>query len=129
MLIDKIITREGLIYFTQQFYNKINNTFAKKSHTHTSLASKVHTHVASEVSLNDGRNLEEVIKNIEDKTLPIQEVILSSDGGKSYKLTIDNTGVLHTIPVDSNTECNTLVIINNFKLSVDENGRLITTKL
>lgn len=127
-MFDKVITKEALLYFSQQFYTRISNTFARKNHTHTSLANKEHTHSSSEVFLSDGRDLEGAFTELENKMTPITNVILSSNEGITYELNIDNNGVIYTTKVDNVDNINQHIIINGFTLTIDSDGRLITTK-
>ena len=127
-MFDKVITKEALLYFSQQFFTKISNTFARKNHTHTSLANKEHTHSSSEVFLSDGRDLEGAFTELENKMTPITNVILSSNEGITYELNIDNNGVIYTTKVDNVDNINQHIIINGFTLTIDSDGRLITTK-
>ena len=127
-MFDKVITKEALLYFSQHFFTKISNTFARKNHTHTSLANKEHTHSSSEVFLSDGRDLEGAFTELENKMTPITNVILSSNEGITYELNIDNNGVIYTTKVDNVDNINQHIIINGFILTIDSDGRLITTK-
>ena len=127
-MFEKVITKEALLYFSQQFFTKISNTFARKNHTHTSLANKEHTHSSSEVFLSDGRDLEGAFTELENKMTPITNVILSSNEGITYELNIDNNGVIYTTKVDNVDNINQHIIINGFTLTIDSDGRLITTK-
>lgn len=127
-MFEKVITKEALLYFSQQFFTKISNTFARKNHTHTSLANKEHTHSSSEVFLSDGRDLEGAFTELENKMTPITNIILSSNEGITYELNIDNNGVIYTTKVDNVDNINQHVIINGFTLTIDSDGRLITTK-
>ena len=98
-MLEKVITKKALIYFTQQLYTKISNNFARKGHTHTSLANKEHNHNSNEISLNDGRKLEDAFNELENKINFANEIILTSKNGVSYKLEIDDKGVIHTTKI------------------------------
>ena len=128
-MFEKVITKEALLYFSQQLYIKITNNFARKSHTHTSLANKNHDHNATNVSLNDGRNLESAFFELESKIAPITNIVLTSNEGINYELNIDNEGVIYTTRVDNVDNINQHININGFTLTVDSDGRLVTTKI
>ena len=127
-MFEKVITKEALLYFSQEFYKKISNVFARKNHTHSSLADKEHSHNATDITLNNGRDLESAFTELENKITPITNIILSSNEGITYKLDVDDNGVVYTTKVDNVDNINQHFIINGFILTVDDDGRIITTK-